>query len=193
MGDDGVASLESVRQSTLNLAWNNIGIKGLQSLVSLFQTFTNLEGLDLSGNTIGGTGLEALLPFLIIPGCKTKCLELNYCNLTDEGLSSNKITCLGLAGNSITNKGVGKIAQALGSPECEVKYLNLSSNLIGDEGVDTRSLSLGSANCDLQELDLSRNEIQNKGCKCLAAAIRKRNCLQRLDLQGNQVGDEGAT
>lgn len=201
LGDDGVASLASARQSTINLAWNNITIKGIHSLVSIFQTLMNLQELDLSGNIIEAAGFEALLSCLTNPGCRMKCLTLNNCNLTDEGVihcakvltfPPNQIACLGLAGNGITNGGVGELAQALGSLECKVKCLNLSSNFIGDEGVETFSLSLGSASCNLQELDLSKNEIQDEGCKFLAAAIRKRNCLTRLDLQGNQVGDEGA-
>ena len=202
LGDDGVPSLVSVRQSSLNLAWNSIGIEGLRSLISIFHTLQNLEQLDLSGNIIEAVGVEALLPCLMVPSCKIKCLELNHCKLEDEGLihcvkvltfPQNQMTCLGLAGNSITNEGVGKIAKALSSPECKVKSLNLSCNDIGDEGVEILSLSLSSPNCSLQELDLSHNQIQSKGCKSLAAAIRKRNCLERLDLDGNHVGDEGAT
>ena len=202
IGDDGVACLESVRQSAINLAWNSISMEGVRSLISIFQTLQNLEELDLSGNIIEAVGLEALLPCLMVPGCKIKCLELNHCKLEDEGaihcvkvltFSQNQITGLGLAGNNITNDGVGEIAKALGSPECKVKSLNLRSNLIGDEGVESLSLSLSSPNCVLQELDLSHNEIHSKGCKYLAAAIRKHNRLQRLDLEGNQVGDEGAT
>ena len=201
LGDDGVASLACARQSTINLAYTNISIKGIHSLVSIFQTLTNLEELDISGNIIEAAGFEALLSCLTNPGCRIKCLALNNCNSTDEGVIHcvkvltfplNQITCLGLSGNGITNDGVGRLAQALGSSQCKVKCLNLSSNFIGNEGVETLSLSLGSASCNLQELDLSKNEIQDEGCKFLAAAIRKRNCLTRLDLQGNQVGDEGA-
>lgn len=202
LGDDGVPFLVSVRQTSLNLAWNNIGIEGLRSLISIFHTLQNLEQLDLSGNIIEAVGVEALLPCLMVPSCKLKCLELNHCKLEDEGVihcvkvltfPQNQMTCLGLAGNSITNEGVRKIAKALSSPECKVKSLNLSCNVIGDEGVENLSLSLGSPNCNLQELDLSHNQIESKGCKSLAAAIRKRNCLERLDLDGNHVGDEGAT
>lgn len=202
LGDDGVPFLVSVRQTSLNLAWNRIGIEGLRSLISIFDTLQNLEQLDLSGNIIEAVGVEALLPCLMVPSCKIKCLELNHCELEDEGLihcvkvltfPQNQMTCLGLAGNSITNEGIEKIAKALSSPECKVKSLNLSCNVIGDEGVENLSLSLSSPNCSLQELDLSHNQIQSKGCKSLAAAIRKRNCLERLDLDGNNVGDEGAT
>ena len=202
IGDDGVPFLVSVRQTSLNLAWNSIGIEGLRSLISIFHTLQNLEQLDLSGNIIEAVGVEALLPCLMVPSCKIKCLELNHCKLEDEGLvhcvkvltfPQNQMTCLGLAGNNITNEGVGKIAKVLCSPECQVKSLNLSSNVIGDEGVENLSLSLSNSNCSLQELDLSHNQIQSKGCKSLAAAIRKRNCLERLDLDCNHVGDEGAT
>lgn len=202
LGDDGVPCLVSVRQSLLNLAWNNIGIEGLRSLISIFHTLQNLEELDLSGNIIEAVGVEALLPCLMVPSCKIKCLGLNHCKLEDEGVfhcvkvltfPQNQMICLGLAGNSITNEGVEKIAKALSSPECKVKSLNLSCNVIGDEGVENLSLSLSSPNCTLQELDLSQNKIQSKGCKSLAAAIRKRNRLERLDLDGNHVGDEGAT
>ena len=202
LGDDGVPFLVSVRQTSLNLAWNNIGIEGLRSLISIFHTLQNLEQLDLSGNIIEAVGVEALLPCLMVPSCKIKCLELNYCKLEDEGVihcvkvltfPQNQMTCLGLAGNSITKEGVEKIAKAFRSPECKVKSLNLSCNVIGDEGVENLSLSLSSPNCNLQELDLSHNQIQSKGCRSLAAAIRKRNCLERLDLDGNHVGDEGAT
>ena len=201
IGDDGVACLASVRQRALNLAWNNIGIRGVHSLISIFRTLENLEELDLSGNIIEAAGLEAILPCLMDPGCKIKCLELNHCKLQDEGVihcvkvltfSQNQITRLGLAGNGITNDGVEKIAEALTSLECRVTILNVSSNLIGDSGVESLSQSLSSPNCALQELDLSHNEIQGKGCKHLAAAIRKHNCLQCLNLEGNQIGDEGA-
>ena len=202
LGDDGVPFLKSIRQTSVKLAWNNIGIDGLRSLISIFHTLQNLEQLDLSGNIIEAVGVEALLPCLMVPSCKIKCLELNHCKLEDEGVihcvkvltfPQNQMACLGLAGNSITNDGVGEIAKALSSPECKVKSLNLSCNVIGDEGVENLSLSLSSPNCNLQELDLSHNKIQSKGCKSLAAAIRKRNCLERLDLDGNHVGDEGAT
>lgn len=202
IGDNGVASLESIRQSSMSLAWNNITITGIKSLASFFPSLTNLEELDLSGNVIGGVGLKVMLPCLMTPSCRIKRLELNFCKLLDAGLthcaelltfSSNQITVLGLAGNSITNEGVRNFAGTFDSPACKVKHLSLSRNQIGDEGVEILSQNLCSLNCTLQELDLSRNLIHSKGCKFLAAAIRRRNCLQRLDLQGNQVGDEGAT
>lgn len=202
LGDDGVACLASVRQKALNLAWNNIGIRGVRSLISIFQSLKNLEELDLSGNIIEAVGLEALLPCLMVPGCMIKCLELNHCKLEDKGVnhcieiltfSQNQITRLGIAGNSITNDGVEKIAKALNSPECKVKSLNLSCNVIGDEGVESLSLSMCSPNCTLQELDFSQNEINSQGCKYLATAIRKHNCLEKLNLKGNQIGDEGAS
>ena len=202
IGDNGVASLESIRQSSISLAWNNITIAGIKSLASFFHSLTNLEELDLSGNVIEGVGLKVMLPCLMTASCRIKRLELNFCRLLDAGLthcaelltfSSNQITVLGLAGNSITNEGVRNFAGTFDSPACKVKHLSLSRNQIGDEGVEILSQNLCSLNCTLQELDLSRNLIHSKGCKSLAAAIRKRNCLQRLDLQGNQVGDEGAT
>ena len=201
LGDDGVACLASVRTKALNLAWNDIGIRGVQSLISIFQSLENLEELDLSGNIIEAVGLEALLPCLMAPGCMIKCLELNYCKLEDKGVnhcvkvltfSQNQITRLGIAGNSITNDGVEKIAKALSSPECKVKSLNLSCNVIGDEGVESLSLSMSSPNCTLQELDFSQNEIHSQGCKYLATALRKHNCLEKLNLKGNQISDEGA-
>lgn len=202
IGDNGVASLESIRQSSLSLAWNNITITGIKSLASFFHSLTNIEELDLSGNVIEDVGLKVMLPCLMTASCRIKRLELNFCKLLDVGLihcaelltfSSNQITVLGLAGNSITNEGIRTFARTFDSPACKVKHLRLSRNQIGDEGVEILSRNLCSLNCNLQELDLSRNLIHSKGCKFLAAAIRKRNCLQRLDLQGNQVGDEGAT
>lgn len=202
IGDNGVASLESICQSSLSLAWNNITITGIKSLASFFHSLTNIEELDLSGNVIEDVGLKVMLPCLMTASCRVKRLELNFCKLLDVGLihcaelltfSSNQITVLGLAGNSITDEGIRTFARTFDSPACKVKHLRLSRNQIGDEGVEILSRNLCSLNCNLQELDLSRNLIHSKGCKFLAAAIRKRNCLQRLDLQGNQVGDEGAT
>ncbi|XP_022780619.1 NACHT, LRR and PYD domains-containing protein 3-like isoform X2 [Stylophora pistillata] len=200
IGDDGVTRLVSFKQSTLNLAWNNIGMRGVHSLISIFHTLNNLQELDLSGNNIESVGIEALLPCFMDANCKIRCLELNHCQIQDEGVIhclkilnclQNQITRLGLAGNNITNAGVEKIAEALTSLECRVTILNLSSNLIGDSGVESLSKSLSSPNCGLQELDLSHNQIQCKGCKCLAEAIRKPNCLECLNLEGNHIGNEG--
>jgi len=97
----------------------------------------------------------------------------------------NHVTDIDLSSNSIGDAGVEQLVNAL--KERKGLKINLSDNNVGDEGLRQLSLLLSLDN--IKELDLSMNEITAAGAAHLDLS---RAAVAVLNLQGNELGDEGA-
>jgi Ran GTPase-activating protein (RanGAP) involved in mRNA processing and transport len=161
-----------------------------------------LHSLVLETCTLGNTGLAELAPALY-RNTSIKELDISENNLIDlksaillrEVLRRNKtVTTLDLSRNVFgeTNGAVQCIADGLGSNSTLLK-IDLSRCALGDDGVSTLARSLGSQNVALQKLSLVRNLITSTGIGMLLETMEQSCRITDLDLESNDIGDEGAS
>uniref|UniRef100_A0A8C1GLL6 Uncharacterized protein n=1 Tax=Cyprinus carpio TaxID=7962 RepID=A0A8C1GLL6_CYPCA len=146
-----------------------------------------LRGLNLSGNTLGDSGIKKFAEGLENPHCKLEILRLRDCAVTDEGCAA--------------------LASALRSNPSHLRELDLSGNKFGDTGLQRLSVDLENSDCNLETLrqdyhsplndcnSLSRLdhcEFSNEGCAALGSALKSNpSHLRELDLGWNKLGDSG--
>ena len=95
----------------------------------------------------------------------------------------------------VGNKGAAALSDALLETRSPVTVLNVNGTEIGDKGVICLSKSFEKIST-LRWLDLRWNRIGSKGIGPLTLSLlkdNKDNALQILYLDGNRIGDEGAT
>jgi hypothetical protein len=96
---------------------------------------------------------------------------------------------LHLAGNELTDSGVGALAAVLSM--CAVRRLSLAGNHVQDGGAVGLAAALG-AGFAPEQLDASDNMIGDEGALALVAAAAKSPSLRWLDLRLNPlISDEG--
>ncbi|XDV28527.1 hypothetical protein PO909_031813, partial [Leuciscus waleckii] len=129
---------------------------------------SHLRELDLSGNELGGTGVERLGVLLGRKQCKLENLHLCGCSITEtqcylltqsmcENLSH--LRELDFSGNQIENKGLEILCDLLKHSQCKLKILSLKDCGITDVSSLTQSLTNTKALQFLKELKLSKNTI----------------------------------
>ena len=159
--------------SRLNLMRNNIGDKGIETLVKVIEGNRNIVHLDLASNDIGIKGGMILLKMLIN---HTSLISVNLCSL--DGINRNRIS----------SEGVKLIEQVLINNQY-LEFLNLSGNSIKNEGL--KYLVLGfNENETLKYLDISKNEIDEKGTEYMYTLL-KSSKLTTLNINGNHFKNEG--
>ncbi|MFO0547658.1 MAG: hypothetical protein U0271_04670 [Polyangiaceae bacterium] len=145
LGDDGVARLAGspnlTRLRALDLRKNKVGVKGAAALGA---AFPELRTLDLTGNTLGRAGLEAL------------------CNA--GGLGKLRELCLQQTGLDGAALGSLAAAEFLG----RVRVLSLRSNKLSDAGAALLAASPHGANLEL--INLNNNDLTEDGKRLLTAS-----------------------
>jgi hypothetical protein len=175
--------------TSLNLANNNIGPKGVEKLAKS-KTFSNLTSLNLANNNIGPKGVEKLAKSKTFSNLTSLDLADNH--IGDEGAGKlvesrtlSNLTSLDLADNHIGDEGAGKLVES--RTLSNLTSLDLADNHIGDEGagklVESRTFS------NLTSLNLAYNNIKPKGVKKLLESKTLSN-LTSLDLYWNKINDE---
>jgi Ran GTPase-activating protein (RanGAP) involved in mRNA processing and transport len=173
--DEVVAIAEEIKGSTA-LLWVDLSSKGIDGggahaiaeAISLNGAL-RLEGVNLAGNAIGDDGARA------IGGALGRGADVEM---------------LDLKGNSIGPAGAQAIGKALAGGSSLVK-LTLKENRIGDDGA--RALAEGlKGNKTLTKLGLRENQIGAQGARALAGVLAKTS-LEILNLDWNQIGDDGAS
>jgi Ran GTPase-activating protein (RanGAP) involved in mRNA processing and transport len=153
VGDDGATALGVMLQqntSLQDLVLENAGIggKGVKGLCHGLQSssMSSLRNLNLSGNTFGSTGVNALSNLLIIKGengnrCSLTSLRLASCNLGDLGVSAlasalehnTRLAEIVLPFNRFGDEGALAIGQSL--PKWQgLTSLQIQFNLFGEAG-----------------------------------------------------------
>jgi internalin A len=154
--------------TSLNLAGNEIGAKGVQALKGL----VNLTNLNLSDNKIGAEGARALTGLVNLTN-----LDLSDNNIGAEGAQALKrlvkLTRLNLESNKIGAEG----AQAL-KDLVNLNGLNLRSNNIGAEGAQALKGLVNLTNLNLYFNDIGAEELQ---------ALRDLKKITSLDLGSNNL------
>ncbi len=151
---------------SLDLSGNSIGDSGIEAIAEGLKGHTNLQKLRLGTNCISADGMAALVPVI----------------------RRNHLQHLDLSGNGFGPEGVDTLVDAM--DVSTLQTLDLSHNQLGVDGV--ASLSIGLQKCkQLQELNVSRNGIGSHSIARLAKGIQHCTNLQFLDLSSNAITSEG--
>ena len=125
-------------------------------------------------------------------------ISLSRENLTDGDIVpmlgalriSKSVTALNLSHNRISSKGASSLAKIL-TGNSVLRELDVSGNNLGDGGVRHLSEALPYAK-SLKVLELEENGITDAGVLSLAETINESR-LERLNLNGNQIGDAASS
>lgn len=127
--------------------------------------------LDLKGNNIRGSGVEALGKMLRHNRClQSICLEWNGLGILDNSFAA---FCDGLAANST------------------LKALDLRNNQINHEGAEELASAL-KRNTSLRAMDMRWNNIGLLGGRSFVEMFKSNKTLARLELAGNNVPSDVA-
>jgi len=140
---------------------------------------------------------------------KRSCKELREAKKVDwyrKGLSSDDLALLGTLGSVLPAleqldlhapaagaDGVQRLAEKLGAGALPaVTWLSLDITHVGDAGASSLAAALGrGALPRLKHLALRGTAIGDAGLVALAPALRRLPALERLNFDGNPLGDEG--
>nr|CAB3265428.1 ran GTPase-activating protein 1-like [Phallusia mammillata] len=148
---------------------NRLENPGAKALADAFKTIGTLEEIQLPQNGIQHQGIVALAEAV-------KCSpNLRHLNLND---------------NIFTEKGAVPMANALKHID-SLEIVNFGDCLIRTEGAKALGQNLAESNPNLKELILSFGEVQLEGGIAVCEAMTGKLMLQKLDLNGNQFGDDG--
>lgn len=170
-----------------------LGPRGIQPIVDKLSLAKDLQELNLSNCRMGHFGAKAIGSVNLPSSLKT--LDLSHNGIGNDGAwklapvldSLVNLESLLLSKNQIGDDGASEIGHHLPS---NLKLLVMRGNDIGDVGAD--AIAAAVANSKIAELMLANNNIGSAGAIALAQVVAQSSCLQELDLNENEVGDDGA-
>jgi len=186
------------RVSLLNLGGKRLH-RGLANATGIFAQFSALTTLNLGGTDLPAKDMKQILN-IVAPS-----LESLYAG--GNGLGDDGATLIGswlsekqpphllkvdLRYNDISGTGMAALCDGL--KDCNsVIYLHMEGNRIGDAGCEALAKLLKTEQCRLEQVCLGANGIEAEGAAALATAVATMACLQKLYLEGNNIGVVGAT
>ncbi|CAO3563710.1 unnamed protein product [Mortierella alpina] len=165
VGPQMIVQAETLETGSTSTTWHlRDGLEGFKKPLALTEGLSRLTSLDLSGNSIGDKGAQAL----------SEALKIN-----------STVTTLNLGSNSIGANGAQALSEAL-KTNSTLTTLRLSFSTIGDKGAQALSEAL-KTNSTLTTLDLDRNSI-----RALSEALKINSTLTSLDLFNNSMREKAA-
>ena len=148
-----------------------LGAEGSRLLSSMLRASKSLQTAILSNNGVGDDQLVDIIASLSMHP------QLEYLVLTYMSIGRSECSAL---------------ATLLSNTTKQLQTLDLDGNNIDDEGIEALTHAISGSN--LQVLDLSRNQtITIRGWERLSTLLETPySNLERLSLQYNNIGDEGA-
>ncbi|UOB16523.1 sister chromatid cohesion protein PDS5 [Abyssalbus ytuae] len=219
LGDGGAEAISAglganQQLHTLDLSNNGIRNKGIGELAKALKSNTTLCKLDLSYNQLSKAGAIALRDMLKGNKALTELSLLGNPNIPGEILDDiedyldrnrrdellqllehNQPNAfvndgvLDLSGIALDGGYIEKLGKALAS-NTTVKALNLKNTGTGTPEMTALAKLLGE-NSRIIKLDLSWNTIDAKGLYFFSKVL-KEGALEELNLEGNQIGPQGA-
>uniref|UniRef100_A0A3Q4GAJ6 Ran GTPase activating protein 1b n=1 Tax=Neolamprologus brichardi TaxID=32507 RepID=A0A3Q4GAJ6_NEOBR len=148
---------------------NRLENEGASALAKAFQLMGSLEEIHMPQNGINYSGVMALASAI------RHNPELRVLNLND---------------NTFTKKGSLPMAQALRHLR-NIQVINFGDCLVRSEGAVALAAVLREGLPILKELNLSFGEITEAAALVVAQAVADKADLEKLDLNGNCLGEEG--
>ncbi|KAK3918721.1 Ran GTPase-activating protein 1 [Frankliniella fusca] len=148
---------------------NRLENEGATALAQVFKAVGTLEEVAMPQNGIYHVGITAL----------------------SEGLRQNpNLRVLNLNDNTLTAKGAAAISKALLYLP-GLRSLNFGDCLLKTKGAQFIAEALTEKHTQLEEVYLSCNEIGLVGGLAIISALTNKKKLKKVDLDGNQFGDDG--
>ncbi|KAG7281156.1 hypothetical protein CRUP_032859 [Coryphaenoides rupestris] len=148
---------------------NRLENDGAKALAQAFQLMGSLEEVHMPQNGINHPGVTALATAM------QHNAGLRVLNLND---------------NTFTKKGAIAMAQALKHLR-SVQVINFGDCLVRSEGAIAIAETVSEGLPILKELNLSFGEITEEAALAVAHAVKSKTHLEKLDLNGNSLGEEG--
>ncbi|MBN3293103.1 RAGP1 protein, partial [Polypterus senegalus] len=148
---------------------NRLESEGATALSRAFKLMGSLEEIHMPQNGITHSGVTALANAL------QDNPHLRVINLND---------------NTFTSKGAKSMAQGLKDLR-NLEVINFGDCLIRSEGAIALAETLKEGLPSLKELNLSFGEIAEEAALKVASAVQHKSQLEKLDLNGNCLGEEG--
>ncbi|MCJ8749496.1 hypothetical protein PDJAM_G00176900 [Pangasius djambal] len=148
---------------------NRLENDGATALAQAFQLIGSLEEVHMPQNGINHAGVTAL----------ANAMEHNP-----------QLRVLNLNDNTFTKKGAIAMAQALKHLR-SVQVINFGDCLVRSEGAFAIAETLKDGLPILKELNLSFGEITGEAALAVAKAVKHKDQLEKLDLNGNCIGEDG--
>ncbi|KAE9000080.1 hypothetical protein PR003_g19668 [Phytophthora rubi] len=194
----------------LNARNNRLRDRGLQALVDVVVTKSDLYHLDLSENKVDSHAAHALASYLGSASCRLQTLRLASADVDDDelvpfakALHSNKsLQTLDVSRNSVGSSEHlnvvrpsvttgGEALATMLSINSTLTSLDLSWNYLRLAG----AVDIGKAlayNSGLRELNLAYNALGNAGAQAVGDALLSNTTLQRLNMSHNNIPAQGA-
>ncbi|XP_074511506.1 ran GTPase-activating protein 1-like isoform X1 [Sebastes fasciatus] len=148
---------------------NRLENDGATALAQAFQLMGSLEEVHMPQNGINHPGVTALATAM------QHNASLRILNLND---------------NTFTEKGAIAMAQALKHLR-NIQVINFGDCLVRPAGAIAIAETVSEGLPILKELNLSFGEITEEAALAVAQAVKNRDQLEKLDLNGNCLGDDG--
>ncbi|XP_072348103.1 ran GTPase-activating protein 1a [Scyliorhinus torazame] len=142
---------------------------GAIALADAFKSIGTLEEVQMTQNGINHPGIRALAKAF------TENQHLKIINLND---------------NTFTEKGAVAMAETLKTLH-HIEIINFGDCLVRSEGALAIAEAVKCGLQNLKELNLSFGEIQRDAAISVAESVEQKSLLERLDLNGNCLGEEG--
>ncbi|XP_072523306.1 ran GTPase-activating protein 1b isoform X2 [Salminus brasiliensis] len=148
---------------------NRLENDGATALAHAFQMIGSLEEVHMPQNGINHPGITALA----------------------TAMQHNPNLCvLNLNDNTFTKRGALAMAQALRHLR-SIRVINFGDCLVRSEGAIAIAAALRDGLTVIKELNLSFGEISEAAALVVARAVRNKADLEKLDLNGNCLGEDG--
>ncbi|XP_072889941.1 ran GTPase-activating protein 1b [Hemitrygon akajei] len=148
---------------------NRLENEGAIALAGAFKSIGTLEEVHMTQNGINHQGIRALAEAF------TKNHNLRVINLND---------------NTFTEKGAIAMAEALKTLQ-NIEVLNFGDCLVRSKGAVAIAEAVRIGLTQLKELNLSFGEIGKNAAITVAEVMEHKSLLEKLDLNGNWLGEEG--
>uniref|UniRef100_A0A3Q1HVA2 Ran GTPase-activating protein 1 n=1 Tax=Anabas testudineus TaxID=64144 RepID=A0A3Q1HVA2_ANATE len=148
---------------------NRLENDGATALAQAFQLMGSLEEVHMPQNGINHPGVTAL----------ATAMQHN-----------TRLRILNLNDNTFTEKGAIAMAQALKHLR-SIQVINFGDCLVRPAGAHAIAEIISEGLPILKELNLSFGEITEEAALAVARAVKGKDQLQKLDLNGNSLGDDG--
>eukprot|EP00977_Amphora_coffeiformis_P024216 scaffold15108_cov180-Amphora_coffeaeformis.AAC.92 len=179
-GQSNSTKKESAGIHVLHLANTSLSAKALGRLLDGLGPTCTVRELNLSSNSLGAPGAQALVQFLEGQSRSRAPVPLPFLDRMD------------MSNNNLGDDGTTQLTRVIiRRSQIHFVDLRLSSNSITSGGVETLMNKL--LQHDLISLSLDKNAIGDQGCKLVAASLQSMKSLSRLNLSFNQISSRGIT